>query len=148
MEPDPLISYRRKPVSLDRGGLESFAQVLQERVARGREFHCRITNDPEMALLNRRFRGKKGTTDVLSFPAGEPRALGDIAISLGRAREQAREYGHSIEDEIRILLLHGVLHLMGYDHEADAGRMQRAEQRWRRKLGLPTGLIARAGECS
>ena len=149
MEADPLITYRRKPASLDLGGMEAFAQVLRTRVARGREFHCRITNDLEMASLNQRFRGKKGTTDVLSFPssgegAGVREPLGDIAISLGRARQQARDWGHSTEDEIRILLLHGVLHLMGYDHETDDGRMQRAEQRWRRKLGLPTGLISRA----
>ena len=147
MEPEPLITYRRKPV-LDLRGLEAFAQVLRRRVARGHEFHCRITNDPEMALFNQRFRGRKGTTDVLSFPSGAREPLGDIAISLGLARRQAREWGHSAEDEIRILLLHGVLHLMGYDHETDEGRMRRAEQRWRRKLGLPTGLISRASACS
>ena len=96
-----------------------------------------------MASLNKRFRGKKGTTDVLSFLPANANPLGDIAISLGRARQQARDLGHSTEDEIRILLLHGVLHLMGYDHETDEGRMQRAEQRWRTKLGLPTGLISR-----
>ncbi len=148
MEHDPLISYRRKPVSLDVSGLEAFAGVLRVRVARGREFHCRVTNDVEMALLNSRFRGKKETTDVLSFPSGERDPLGDIAVSLGRARSQAREWGHSTEDEIRILLLHGLLHLMGHDHETDTGQMRRTEQRWRKKLGLPAGLITRAAECS
>ena len=70
--------------------------------------------------------------------------LGEIAISADRAAEQAREFGHSRLDEIRILMLHGVLHLLGMDHETDRGRMARAEARWRRKLDLPTGLIARA----
>ena len=69
--------------------------------------------------------------------------LGDIAISLGRARAQAREFGHSIEQEIQILMLHGVLHLCGHDHESDSGAMARAEKRWRASLGLPNGLIER-----
>jgi probable rRNA maturation factor len=69
--------------------------------------------------------------------------LGDIAISLPRARAQARQFGHSTESEIRILMLHGVLHLVGMDHAADAGRMARAEKRWRLRLGLPDGLIER-----
>jgi probable rRNA maturation factor len=69
--------------------------------------------------------------------------LGDIAISLGRARAQAREFGHTIEQEVQILMLHGVLHLMGHDHETDSGAMARAEKRWRAKLGLPNGLIER-----
>ncbi len=151
MEQEPLITWRRKPAGVDLAGLEEFAGVLLKRVARGREFHCRITNDTEMASLNEQFRGKAGTTDVLSFPwndvspdGGE--RLGDIAISLQKARAQAREFGHAVEEEIRILLLHGVLHLTGYDHESDDGEMRRAEQRWRKKLGLATGLIARAGE--
>jgi len=152
MERDPLITYRRKPVSLDLAALESFAESLRKRVARGREFHCLVTNDIEMASLNQRFRNKPETTDVLSFPSDDPDRIGDIAVSLPRARRQAREFGHSPEDEVRILLLHGVLHLMGHDHETDSGQMQRAEQRWRRKLSLPAGLIsragARAGECS
>jgi probable rRNA maturation factor len=70
-------------------------------------------------------------------------ALGDIAISAARARAQARDFGHSTEDEIRILMLHGVLHLLGMDHETDAGVMARAEKRWRARLGLPNGLIDR-----
>ena len=69
--------------------------------------------------------------------------LGDIAISLGRARAQAREFGHTIEGEIQILMLHGVLHLCGHDHESDSGAMARAEKRWRASLGLPNGLIER-----
>lgn len=144
MKPDPLITYRRKPASLDHSLLETFAETLRARVARGREFHCRITNDEELASLNARFRKKDYPTDVLSFPSGDRDPLGDIAISLDRARAQAKEWGHSTEDELRILLLHGVLHLTGLDHETDEGQMRRAELRWRRKLGLPSGLIERA----
>jgi probable rRNA maturation factor len=144
MKSDPLITYRRKPATLDTASLESFAEILRDRVARGREFHCRITNDAELQSLNARFLGKDYPTDVLSFPSdAETDNTGDLAISLQRARAQAREWSHSIDDEIRILMLHGVLHLLGMDHEADTGQMRRAEMRWRRKLGLPNSLIAR-----
>ena len=147
MKSDPLITYRRKPATLDTESLQSFAELLRDRVARGREFHCRITNDAELQVLNSRFLGKDYATDVLSFPsshvaADEP-SLGDIAISIQRARAQAREYRHTTEGEIQVLMLHGVLHLLGMDHETDSGRMKRSEIRWRRKLGLPVGLIER-----
>jgi len=75
--------------------------------------------------------------------SGSGAFLGDIAISLGRARAQAREFGHTIEQEVQILMLHGVLHLCGHDHESDSGAMARAEKRWRASLGLPNGLIER-----
>ena len=155
MKSDPLITYRRPPATLDRTVLESFAEMLRARVARGNLFHCRITNDAELQALNRVFRRKNYATDVLSFPGVEERRadrksappyLGDIAISLQRARAQARQWGHSIEDEIRILMLHGVLHLKGMDHNGDSGEMARTETRWRRKLGLPAGLIERVAE--
>jgi probable rRNA maturation factor len=90
------------------------------------------------------FLGKSYPTDVLSFPSGEREALGEIAISVQRAGEQADEYGHELNDEIRILMLHGVLHLMGMDHENDRGAMARAEKRWRTEFGLPSGLIERS----
>jgi probable rRNA maturation factor len=124
-------------------------------VAKGRGFHCRITNDAELQSLNAQFRGKDYATDVLSFPGlsvpntvgqARERSLGDLAISIERARAQARECRHAIEDEIRILMLHGVLHLLGMDHESDSGQMKRTEIRWRRKLGLPAGLIERQRE--
>jgi probable rRNA maturation factor len=120
-----------------------FARKLQDEVARGRSFDCLITGDSELRKLNRQFRRKDYATDVLSFPSGLPATLGDIAISAGRARAQARRFGHSTETEIRVLMLHGVLHLMGFDHETDGGRMARAETRWRTVLRLPTGLIER-----
>jgi probable rRNA maturation factor len=148
MKSDPLITFRRSPAKLDVSSIESFAETLRARVARGREFHCLITGDAELRLLNRTYRSKDDPTDVLSFPAsfpGDSRSyLGDIAISLARARAQARQYGHAIEDEVRILMLHGMLHLKGMDHESDSGAMARAELRWRKKLGLPGGLIERA----
>jgi probable rRNA maturation factor len=121
------------------------AALLAARVARGREFHCRITGDSELRRLNRDFLGHDYATDVLSFPSGEKARLGDLAISIQRARAQAGEFGHSVEQEIGVLMLHGLLHLLGMDHETDGGRMARAEARWRRELGLPGGLIERAG---
>jgi len=123
---------------------------------------CLVTNS-EMARWNRSYRGKKGATDVLSFPADEekerqrtqrkqrkPRAqryalssavssasyLGDIAIAPVVARRNARRFGRTFGEEMRILILHGMLHLMGYDHETDTGEMDRRERRLRRALGL------------
>jgi probable rRNA maturation factor len=145
MKSDPLITCRRKPASLDLDSLESFAETLRKRVTRGREYHCLLTGDAELQSLNRQFRAKDEPTDVLSFPSGDTRErVGDIAISLARARVQAREWGHKLEDEVRILMLHGVLHLLGMDHESDHGEMRRAEMRWRRTLSLLNALTERA----
>ncbi len=117
---------------------------MRDEVAGERPFTCLITGDGELRRLNRQFLGKDYPTDVLSFPAGEEGGtLGEIAISARRAAVQARERGHSVEEEIGILMLHGVLHLLGMDHERDRGRMARAETRWRKALGLPGGLIER-----
>ena len=136
------VTFRRVPASLKRRAIGDFVRRLQREVSKGRPFDCLITGDTELRRLNHQFRGKDDATDVLSFPTSGPR-LGDLAVSLARARVQAREFSHSAEDEIRILLLHGVLHLLGYDHETDNGRMARAERRWRARLGLPNGLIER-----
>jgi len=146
-----MVTFRRAPAGLRRGPIERFARRLQTEVANGRAFDCLISGDAELRRLNRDFRGQDYATDVLSFPSrvGLPaclsskRLLGDIAISLPRARAQAREFGHQPEQEIRILMLHGVLHLLGMDHESDGGRMARAEKRWRARLRLPHGLIER-----
>jgi probable rRNA maturation factor len=113
-----------------------------------------------MRALNRTYRGLDSATDVLSFPSApesqkrtsgensgrspEARYLGDIVIARGIARKQAGNLGHSFATEARVLALHGLLHLLGYDHEVDNGRMARVEGRLRRKAGLPTGLIARS----
>jgi probable rRNA maturation factor len=154
------VLFRRAPASLRRRAISDFARTLQRDVARGRPFDCLIAGDVELRRLNREFRGKDTATDVLSFPVPTPvphdrkslsrgrqgavaTPLGDLAISLARARAQAREFGHTTEDEIRILMLHGVLHLLGMDHETDGGRMARAEKRWRARLALPNGLIGR-----
>ncbi len=114
-------------------------------MTRGRVVGCLITDDRELRRLNRQFRGKNYATDVLSFPSADTaNGLGEIAISVDRAAAQAAEHGHSITDELRILMLHGALHLAGFDHEKDSGEMARAENRWRKRLGLPSGLIERA----
>jgi len=140
---DDLVSFRRAPAGLQRSPLLEFARILRDAVARGREFHCLITDDRELRRLNREFLGNDYPTDVLSFPVEDTGRLGEMAISTGRAAAQAREFGHSQLDEIRILMLHGMLHLLGMDHETDRGAMARAETRWRKKLQLPVGLIAR-----
>jgi len=125
----PSRKVRRRP-------LRDFWKDLTCRVQAGRT--CLIASDRELRELNRRFRGKNHATDVLSFPPDE------IVISLDRALTQAAECGHSVEDELKILMLHGVLHLAGMDHETDSGQMARAESKWRRKLGLPLGLVERS----
>ena len=117
---------------------------ISKTVAAGRRFSCLLTDDRELLRLNREFLGKEYATDVLSFPEpGPDDFLGEMAISVERAKEQARSRGHSLDEEIGILMLHGLLHLLGMDHETDRGRMARAETRWRKKLGLPAGLIER-----
>jgi probable rRNA maturation factor len=140
---DDLVSFRRAPAGLRRGPVREFARTLRDAVARRRDFECLITDDRELRRLNRQFRGADYPTDVLSFPGTPSESLGAIAISADRAARQAREFGHSRLDEIRILMLHGLLHLLGMDHETDRGAMARVEARWRRKLNLPAGLIAR-----
>lgn len=112
-----------------------------------------LTTDREMRRLNRRFRGINKPTDVLSFPAdaslpGPEKIAGDLAISVPTARRQGRACGHSLSLELKVLMLHGLLHLAGYDHETDTGEMARREQRLRAKLRLPLGLIERAGEAT
>lgn len=107
-----------------------------------------LTSSHELRSLNSRFRHKDKATDVLSFPAVpelKDKFAGDLAISVDIAARNARELGHSAADEIKILALHGVLHLAGYDHEQDRGEMARAEQRLRRDLRLPSSLIERNG---
>ncbi len=110
-----------------------------------------LTTDETMRDLNRRFRSKNKPTDVLSFPAAPlqnakpvERVAGDLAISVPTARLQAAEHGHALTCELEILILHGLLHLAGYDHENDAGQMHRRERNLRAGLGLPMGLIERA----
>ena len=136
------LTLRRPFEDLRPRALQLYARHLQAQIAGGRAFDCLITGDAEMRRLNRTFRAHDYPTDVLSFPGFAPH-LGDLAISIQRARAQARRFGHGTEEEIRILMLHGLLHLLGLDHENGDGRMQRAERRWRARLGLPCGLIER-----
>lgn len=137
----------RCPRAVDRGAIRSFLKRVTTEITSGRPFTVLLTDDRELRRLNRQFLGKDYATDVLSFPAPPGvEGLGDIAISVERAAGQAREHGHSTGEEIAILILHGVLHLLGMDHETDRGAMRRSEARWRRKLGLPAGLVERAGQ--
>jgi len=121
-------------------GLASWLVRSAPASARGTVAIALVT-DAAMQRLNRDFRGKNHSTDVLSFPGDPP--LGDIAIAVPTARRQAREMGHSLRVELRVLALHGLLHLLGYDHETDRGQMHRAEEKLRRRSGLPAGLIRR-----
>jgi probable rRNA maturation factor len=106
-----------------------------------------MTSDAALRKLNRDFRGKDKPTDVLSFPSPEEIArehAGDLAISLETAARQAASFGHTLRDEVRVLMLHGLLHLSGMDHETDDGEMAARETELRRELRLPTALIERA----
>lgn len=106
-----------------------------------------ITTDRRIRALNRQWRGVDKATDVLSFPAGDgpgpAQHLGDLVIARETAARQARAEGHPVATELRVLALHGLLHLLGYDHERDSGDMARIERRLRRQGGLPAGLIER-----
>ena len=126
-----------------RRALKDFAELLRRDVTGGKPFTCWIGDDEHLRQLNRRFLKKDRATDVLSFPSSERESLGDVAIAAGRAAEQARTLGHTLVEEIKVLMLHGALHLAGYDHQTDSGRMRRRETRLRRKYGLPVGLIER-----
>jgi probable rRNA maturation factor len=123
-------------------GLAGWLRKAAPARARG-EVTIALVSDGRMRTLNRAYRGKDYATDVLSFPVEDDTFLGDIAIATGVAARQADEAGHSVATELKILALHGLLHLLGYDHERDDGEMARAEARLRRAAGLKEGLIAR-----
>jgi probable rRNA maturation factor len=127
------------------GGLGRWLRATAPARARG-EVAIALVTDAHMRKLNRTYRRKDKATDVLSFPSDTPGMLGDIVIARGVAESQAKEHGHALQTELRVLALHGLLHLIGYDHEAkdDNGKMRRAEERLRRKGGLKLGLIGRA----
>jgi len=123
-------------------GLVRWLESIAPARARG-TVTVAVVPDSRVRLLNRTFRRTDLATDVLSFPSGEPGDLGDIVIASGVARRQAGDAGHSLQTELRILALHGLLHLLGYDHERDNGRMARLEARLRRRGGLRESLIER-----
>jgi probable rRNA maturation factor len=127
-----------------RGSLARWLAGVAPARARG-EVTIAVVSDARVRALNRRYRRKDYATDVLSFPGDVERALhlGDIVIARGVARRQAKAAGHTESTELRVLALHGLLHLLGYDHEHDDGEMARLEKRLRRKGGLREGLIER-----
>jgi probable rRNA maturation factor len=162
-----MILNRQRRIAIRLAPLDRFLErVRQELRLPADAVSVCLLSDATMARLNRSFRGRRGTTDVLSFPANgfgrepgvarNPRVggdrngrrmpsspasstsafLGDIAISPATARSNAHRFGRSLPDELRVLILHGVLHLLGYDHETDRGEMDRRERRLRRQLGL------------
>jgi probable rRNA maturation factor len=131
---------------LSRSGLSRFLHAAQEAVGLEGEVDVLLAGDRTLRRLNRDYRKKDKATDVLSFPAAEEMAGvhgGDLAISLDTAKRQAAEQGHTLRDEVRVLLLHGLLHLSGMDHEADGGEMAEREGALRGRLRLPGGLIER-----
>ena len=151
-EPDHLaIDNRQRAVRLARRPLESFLRRVRDEVGfRSAGVTVCLVSDTEIARLNETFRKKKGPTDVLSFPTVARRRpvrlgskmvkpgkyLGDIAISPATARRYARKHGRNFSNELQVLILHGVLHLLGYDHESDRGEMDRVERKLRKRLGL------------
>jgi len=140
----------RKPVAgLSDTALAKFVERASRAIKLKGTVNVLVTGSSELRSLNRRFRAKDQPTDVLSFPPGPcfvNGLAGDIAISADIARENARRLGHSAAQEVKILALHGVLHLVGYDHERDQGAMAGKEADLRRSLGLPSGLIERSGK--
>lgn len=123
--------------------LSLFAGRARRALGLPRDACILITSNGELRELNRRHRQMDRPTDVLSFPSVVPDSAGDIAISMEIAAANAAELGHSAETELKILILHGLLHLAGYDHERDKGRMQARETQLRQKFKLPGGLIER-----
>jgi probable rRNA maturation factor len=139
--PTPRNLRRPSPRTLAR-----FLSQAQTAVRLKGEVTVQLTTDAAIRRLNRQFRHKDKATDVLSFPAegiGAEQIAGDLAISVPTALRQAIEQGHSLSTELKVLILHGLLHLAGYDHEADTGQMARRERLLRARLGLPQGLIER-----
>lgn len=130
-----------KPVEgVSHAGLQRFARRARELAGVKGEIAILITSRRKMQALNLGFRGKNEATDVLSFPRQQG---GDIAICREMARQNAGRLGHSVTEEIKVLVLHGMLHLAGYDHETDSGQMAAKEARLRSRLKLPASLIQR-----
>jgi probable rRNA maturation factor len=143
-----VVIFRKRIAGLSSSTLERFVLRARRAVPLRDPVNVLVTGSSELRSLNRQFRGVDKPTDVLSFPppkeGREARSsAGEVAISADIARENARRLGHSVADEIKILVLHGVLHLAGFDHEHDHGEMAREESRLRQQLKLETGLIER-----
>ena len=133
---------RKTPVDQERWQLFT-GQALQATGTEATNVTIAFVSDRHMRELNRQWRGKTGTTDVLSFPAGEDQFanadgsnLGDVVISVEQAARQAKEHDLTLDEEIAQLILHGLLHLCGYDHETDGGEMNGLELQLRKKLQI------------
>jgi probable rRNA maturation factor len=140
----PSRAHRASPGPALGRGLGQWLTKIAPAKAKG-DLSIAIVSDQRMRALNRQFRGKDKVTDVLSFPSGERGFMGDIVIASGVATQQAKSAGHPAQTEVRVLALHGLLHLLGYDHEQDDGKMARIEAKLRKKARLKEGLIERAG---
>ena len=145
-----MVILQKKVAGLTEATLGRFVLRARKAAALRASVNVLVTSSAAMRVLNRQFRGKNKATDVLSFPAAKPagrnerqKLAGDIAISADIARENSVRLGHSVAQEIKILALHGILHLAGFDHERDNGQMARKETRLRRQLKLEAGLIER-----
>jgi probable rRNA maturation factor len=145
-----VIVVRRQIRGVDKPALARFVSSVRRSVKLNGEVTVLVTNNAEMKELNDHFRNKNKATDVLSFIAaphpGMTGYAGDLAISAEMARENAKALGHTVLEEIKVLALHGILHLAGYDHETDSGEMSAREQRLRKKFRLPYSLIERNNE--
>jgi probable rRNA maturation factor len=142
-----LVILQKRIAGLSELALSRFVDRARRAAGLRGTVNVLLTSNTELQSLNLRFRGKNSATDVLSFPSAPDSAdgfAGDIAISAEIAAQNARILGHSPSAEVKILALHGILHLRGYDHERDHGQMARKEQQLRRNLRLPLGLIERA----
>jgi probable rRNA maturation factor len=141
-----VIIFEKKLGRVGRAGLEQFLRQTRRLAGVEGEVAVLVTGRCHIQELNRRFRRKNKPTDVLSFPRehNNGNSGGDIAICAEIASDNARRYGHSVAQEIKILLLHGMLHLAGYDHESDRGEMARKEAALRARLNLPASLIGRS----
>jgi probable rRNA maturation factor len=143
-----VIIFGKRVTGLSEAALARFVTRAARSAGLQGQVSVLVASSDELRKLNRRFRRKDQATDVLSFPpiAGFGNGFaGDIAISADIAAENAKQLRHSAAEEVKILALHGVLHLAGYDHERDNGKMARREEQLRRSLGLPVGLIERNG---
>ena len=135
-----VIIFERVVEGVSRRSLERFARKTQELTGVAGQVDVLIAGNRRLQQLNRHFRNKNRASDVLSFPRAEG---GDIAVSADMVLANARRYRHPAAQEIKVLILHGMLHLAGYDHENDDGQMARKENKLRAKLKLPASLIDR-----
>jgi probable rRNA maturation factor len=134
--------------ALSKRDLNRFLVKAIEALGLAGDFSVLLTGDEQLRAMNLQFRGVDKSTDVLSFPplpeAANHGQGGDLAISLETAVIQAADHGHSLQMEVKVLILHGLLHLAGYDHERDRGQMRRRESLLRKQFDLPAGLVERS----